>query len=345
MMASDYSKQRRFQRELYLDVLRLFATVGVISLHVFGEGYHLPIDTFNWCVAVVGDSLVRWSVPIFVMISGALFLKPEKEVTIQKIIHKYIPRLLIAYVFWWVAYTCFHFFLASFLENRIVFNSRFLAPPSHLWFLPMLMSVYLLIPILRKVAADKTLLNYSLLIWLIYLTTSFFLEKEIPQISKLFVMNIVVGYSGYYLLGYHLSQYKFHNRERLFLLIIGLIGVVITIMGSFLSSRHHGTHDVRFLFEISPHVVMMAAALFSLAKEYVPIKEDKLFCIVDYMRKDLFGIYLVHGFWLVVFNRSLFRDLSNHIISLPLIIVVVFVCSLFTTKFFRKVPLLKRVIE
>ncbi len=88
-------------RILYLDLLRLLATFGVIFLHVFATGFNGPIQHHDWYVALVGNSLVRWSVPIFVMISGTLFLNPDKEVSLRSILTKRIPRLLIAYVFWY----------------------------------------------------------------------------------------------------------------------------------------------------------------------------------------------------------------------------------------------------
>ena len=85
----------------YLDFLRLLATIGVISLHVFATDFNGTIQQYDWYVALIGDSLVRWSVPIFVMISGTLFLNPDKQVSLRSILTKRISRLLIAYVFWY----------------------------------------------------------------------------------------------------------------------------------------------------------------------------------------------------------------------------------------------------
>ena len=43
-------------RVLYLDVLRVLATFGVIFLHVGGTDYHLPVMQYGWIIAVVDDS-------------------------------------------------------------------------------------------------------------------------------------------------------------------------------------------------------------------------------------------------------------------------------------------------
>ena len=63
------------------------------------------------------------------------------------------------------------------------------------------------------------------------------------------------------------------------------------------------------------------------------------------VRNDLFGVYLVHAFWLMVINVPKYRDICDHIISLPLIAIVVFVLSLLTTKVIRMIPYFRKVVE
>ena len=279
------------------------------------------------------------------MISGALFLKPEKDITIKTLLTKYVKRLLVAYLFWWLAYCCFDVVIASVSAKTLEFSDGFLKPHFHLWFLPMLTGVYLLIPIMRKVAAEKKLLRYALTLWLIYLTVSFLLVCEVPQISHLFTMNWIVGYAGYFLFGYYLSTTILTKRQRYIIYALGVLGVLITVFGSIILSFHRGVDDEKFLSNISPQVVMMAAALFVLVKGVTPKVDGHVKRFVGYVRKDLFGIYLVHGFWLYIFNRPLFRDAVNTSISIPIIAVFVFVGSLYTTKFLRKTMLLKRFVE
>lgn len=97
-------QQKSNQRIVYLDLLRIMATFAVIFLHVTAVEVNSFSFSRNWYIATIGDSLVRWSVPVFVMISGALFLNSNKEVTCAEILKKRIPRLLLAYAFWSVLY-------------------------------------------------------------------------------------------------------------------------------------------------------------------------------------------------------------------------------------------------
>jgi len=338
-------EQSDVQRVVWLDVLRVIATFGVILLHVGGTDFHLPVGEHNWYIAVVFDSLVRWSVPIFVMISGALFLKPEKNITIKTLLTKYVQRLLVVYLFWWLAYSCFDVAIASMSAKMLVFKEGFLKPHFHLWFLPMLMGVYLLIPVLRKVASDAMLLKYALTLWLVYLTISFLLVREVPQISHLFAMNCIVGYAGYFLLGFFLATTSLKKKQRQAICALGLTGALITVMGSIILSFHRGMDDEMFLSNISPQVVMMATALFVLVKDIAPKVEDHVKRVVNYVRKDLFGIYLVHGIWLFLLNRALFRNVTNHLVTLPLITLAIFVGSLYTTKLLRLLSGFKRFVE
>ena len=339
-----HTEEKRPSRSFYLDVLRLVAMLGVIFLHVSAKEYHMYYLTYDWYLSVIGDSSVRWSVPLFVMISGALFLNPDKNVTYKDILRKYIPRLLLAYVCWSLLYTIFQIAVASFISKEFVFDTYFLRPYFHLWFLPMLMGVYLLVPLLRKISEDKVLLQYGLILWICVLAVAFFLVHEIPQISELFVVNLVLGFAGYFLLGHFVSQHTITKRQEGLIYAIGIAGLVITIGGNILLSRHLGMPTERFLPYLSPFVVMTATSLFVLAKQNEAALQKKLSSIVAYVRKDLFGIYLVHGMWLRLFNITFFRDLSNHLITFPLITLIIFAFSLYTAKLLRKIPFLRKIV-
>lgn len=333
------------ERKNYLDILKVIATFGVIFLHVFARCIKGPLNTYNWYVSVVGDSLVRWSVPIFVMISGALFLNPIKDLSTNIVINKYVKRLLMAYVFWYFFYCSFNFVRSYFSSSSLVIDYNLLEPEFHLWFLPMLMGVYLLIPILRKVASDIKLLIYALTIWSIYLTVSFILILDISQISNLFTMNIVVGYAGYFLLGYFLSLDLLLKQQRFALYFFSVIGALITIFGSVSSSLSQGFINTKYLYYISPQVLVMAAALFVFVKRHSSKFENSMKGFIDYVRKDLFGIYLVHIFWLNLIDNGIIRNMFNYAISFVVIALLVFIFSLYTTKLLRKIPFLSQFVE
>ena len=299
----------------------------------------------------MGNSMVRWSVPVFVMISGVLFLNPTKKITYQEILKKRVPRLLLAYVFWTVMYALFGFIMTDFdgFSIKHLIRRSIVAPRVHLWFLPMLMGVYLLIPVLRKIAQDRKLTRYVLVIWLIYISVGFFRYVEgfklVKHFHGLFNVNSVIGYSGYFLLGYYLSQQSFSKKQRIGVYLCGVIGAFVAIAGVFYVSLKNGEETERYWSNLSIQVAAMSTALFVFVKELAPKSGNMVLRFVDYVRKDLFGIYLVHLMWYDVVNTKAFRHCCSEIITLPLITVIIFILSLFTTKLIRMIPFLKKVVE
>lgn len=332
------------QRVAYLDILRLLATIGVIFLHVTCEGISENKFTSNWYVDIIFDGFVRWTVPIFVMISGTILLNPDKDVTTNSILTKRVPRLLRTWIFWLFLYPLLMIVGGSAMNGGVfTFSLQYLEPHFHLWFLPMLMGVYLLTPFLRRIVVDKKLLRYALIVWFCYITVSFVLVKDVPQISPLFAMNTVVGFSGYFLLGFSLSKQCFTKNDKLLIYSLGLIACVIILFGNQAAMRLGG--DEMFMNYLSPHVVMMSSSLFVLVQEKSQTYEGKMIRFLDYTRKDLFGIYLTHAFFIHILNRPTFRDITIHLITLPVLTIVIFFLSLYTTKCLRLIPFMRKVVE
>ena len=64
------------ERVLFFDLLRCVAAVAVIAIHVLAPYRNelgvIPMD--QWLTAVGVNSVTRWAVPVFILITGALML-------------------------------------------------------------------------------------------------------------------------------------------------------------------------------------------------------------------------------------------------------------------------------
>lgn len=129
------------KRIVYLDILRMVACLGVILIHVSDDEFQVSFPSLDWYISVVYESLAHWAVPVFVMVSGALFLNPNKALSIEILLKKYIPRLLYAYCFWWIFYGIVNTIVASVQRDSLVIRPSFFIPHFHLWFIPMLVCV------------------------------------------------------------------------------------------------------------------------------------------------------------------------------------------------------------
>ena len=332
------TKKMNSQRLYYLDILRFVGALGVIGIHASCKEIYTDFLSYNWYVSSIFDSLVRWAVPIFVMISGALFLQPTKEISLKNLITKNISRLLIVYLFWWLSYAILSSAWIFIFDKTFIFSLK--EPYYHLWFLPMLMGVYLFIPILRKISTDEKLIFYYLIVWYIYISGSFFfIFIDAPQIKELFNINSIIGYLGYFLLGYYISIHSISKKQQRIIYALGLLGLFITILGYICLSIYSGASATCFFKELSPHVILTTSALFVFIKEKSTNLSHKSLYFINHVRKDLFGIYLIHPAYLLICN--IFRNTCNHIITIPLSIIIAFIFSLYTSKLLRKTPLKK----
>lgn len=96
---------------------------------------------------------------------------------------------------------------------------------------------------------------------------------------------------------------------------------------------------------LSLHILIIAAAIFVLVKDIGNNEEGVVYRMCTYSRKDFFGVYLIHPLFLLLFDIPQIRDLSSHIITIPLISIIVFIMSLFAIKWMRCVPKLRKFIE
>lgn len=80
-------KAKEKNRILYLDYLRIISMVGVIIGHVvMQKWFDINVNSFEWTNLTIIDTFVRPVVPIFIMISGVLFLDNDKPLDIKNYI-------------------------------------------------------------------------------------------------------------------------------------------------------------------------------------------------------------------------------------------------------------------
>lgn len=87
-------------RITYINSLRLLATLSVVFLHTSAglldtRDITNSDDTF-WLSCYKYS--MQFSVPLFVMISGALFLNPAKEAGFSLLMRKYVKRIALALI-------------------------------------------------------------------------------------------------------------------------------------------------------------------------------------------------------------------------------------------------------
>ena len=242
-------------RVAYLDMLRIAATVAVVMIHVaVREWRSMDMHTAQWHALSFFGSISRWGTPIFVMISGALFLDERREVRLRRLFSKNILRILIAFVFWSAVYA-----VPFFLRDRSVFGliSNFLTGSYQLWFLYMIVGLYLIMPLLRRITSDRSALNYFLLLSLCFTFLLPMLGKAIRLADILLHKDgalyaglttgysnmrfyFTLGYVPYFLLGHALNTAQLSKKVERVIYAVGLLGFAATVWGTEWLSRSLG---------------------------------------------------------------------------------------------------------
>jgi surface polysaccharide O-acyltransferase-like enzyme len=349
-------KQNTVKHRIEFDYLRVMAILAVVILHVVGNNWgNCDKHSFNFIILTVFESLVRWGVPVFVMISGALFLK--KDSTIHMILTKYIFKLAIIFLFWSAIYALFDYFVTNKCYNYQTIIISTIKGHFHMWFLYMIMALYLIVPLLKKIVEDKTMTFY-------FLVLSFIFSFLIPQANELIALknntifetincvvsqlnfNFAVGYSGYFVLGYVLSNVKFKKSHKYIIYIGGFLGVIITALSTLLLCIKTNTPNELFFKNFTINVLITSVAIFVFATNHLNQEPQikGLHKALLLLSKCSFGIYLLHPLVLESFFSFFHIDtLSfNPIFSVPLFSLGIFILCAIVTMILQRIPIFNK---
>ncbi|MAE59838.1 MAG: hypothetical protein CMJ49_00620 [Planctomycetaceae bacterium] len=92
----------------YGDAVRLWGTIAVIVQHVaqIGMRTHDEVAGGMWWYLHLANSAAKWAVPLFVMLSGAIMLDPNRDEPLSTFYRKRFTRVGIPLVFFCGVYLC-----------------------------------------------------------------------------------------------------------------------------------------------------------------------------------------------------------------------------------------------
>jgi len=142
----------KLERLLQLDILRGVSIIGVILIHIIGSSFHFwNKGSLTWFVFLTLDQLFRFSVPLFVFISGyTLYSKYALNFKYREFYLKRVARVLPWYFVWsLIIYIYINLTVKSGFVNYPTWKLIFLGKVDyHLYFVSMIFQLYLLFPLL-----------------------------------------------------------------------------------------------------------------------------------------------------------------------------------------------------
>lgn len=335
------------------DFLRIIAALSVVVLHVSGQFImSYPVGSTEFCISNFINSVSRFGVPIFVMISGAIFLSEERTVSISRIWSKNILRLLIVFLIWSLGYYIFqslYYWHFDFWNQGLLRTlTGCIYASEHFWFLFMIMGLYALVPILRTWvhhASTKELYYFSALFVVFQILRTTFtvlLDKSlINKLSDMFTIVELSGYLGYFILGYLLTAHPVSSKIRLAVYSLTPIGIVVNYSVSHYLSNKNGLYTPGIYDCFGIFTFIHVIALFLFVTDLIPkeITNPKLSSCLKQLSMDTLGIYMMHVALLEYFVNE--NILFGHIHPVPgilLLSIICFVISGMVSAILRRIP-------
>ncbi len=341
-----------------VDIIRALAIFLVVLLHAAIEP--VPVSTEMTQESVVYflasnlyNSLATVSVPLFVMLSGALLLQPFKNEPVGVFLKKRFRRIGPAFVFWGAAYFAWRAFVnGEALTVNSVVQGILQGPYFHFWFLYMIIGLYLITPLLRVFVdhANSSLLRYIIVLW--------FVGVAINPLIGLFVgyridnaVFVIAGWVGYFLLGVYLQRVQV---RAVYLYLVMVLGFVWTLFGAWVMTYYVGGTSSYFFYDfLAGSVILSSAALFTLLLKVSPERfknrHAKVERLVTLVSSYTLPVYLFHVMVLESFEKGYFGfKLSvttlNPFVEIPLIAVLALFVSIGVVYLLKKVPVVKDII-
>lgn len=351
---------------VWLDVIRLVAMTMVIGVHCIDPFYISPtlgsIPEYQHWAALYG-SLLRPSVPLFVMMTGLLLL-PVRQQSLGRFYKKRIFRVLFPFLIWSVLYNMFPWFtgvlglpasiigdffcyvqgnesqaLADSLRDVAMIPFNFSFKENHMWYIYLLIGLYLYMPFFSAwiEKADKKTERIYLGIWFVSLFLPYMQEYISYYLygtstwNQFGMLYYFAGFNGYLLLGHYVKQGNDWSLAKTLCicLLLFAVGYGITYSGfsAAVANPSATEADMELFFTFcSPNVVCMTLAVFLLLQKVV-VKNRFLIRMLANMTRCGFGIYMVHYFLVGPAFLLIGRFDLPIPLQVPVMAVLIFLCA------------------
>jgi surface polysaccharide O-acyltransferase-like enzyme len=197
------------------------------------------------------NSIARSAVPLFIMLTGALLLQPNKaNEPLRVFFKKRWTRIGIPIIFWGAIFFAWDFLIRGQSPTLLFVLQGVLAGPYvHFWYVYVLVGLYLITPLLRIIVAHTNwrTIKYFLIIWfagtgILPLLT---LYASISPQAVWFRQNVflLVGLLGYFVLGAYVAKLTLRKSVLALMLILGSVW---TIIGTYFLIASLGEQDSQF---------------------------------------------------------------------------------------------------
>ena len=245
-----------------------------------------------------------------------------------------------------ISYEYNHITTAEILENWKGIIMQAIEGPYHFWYIYMMIGVYLLIPFLRRITENKTLMEVFIILFLVFeFLTNYgpvlpVIGTTIDEVLGYASFHFTLGYTGYFVAGYYFHKFSVSKRLEIILYIFGIIFLFGAGGLCFFTSINDsiGFNITSYLL---PNVAIESFAIYTFFVKRVskwnfkPFVKYTIEKISDYSS----GIYYIHALSLALIDwLGLSPTILSPFIMVPTMTFLAVIISMIVVWFIRKIP-------
>ena len=243
------------KRDWSVDVLRCVSCFMVCGLHSFifsmRYGFITDIGPTPWTHYFIHRMLFASPTVLFVMVSGIFFLSPDRNVTAKKIWKKNVIKMAFAYMFWSAIYAAYRIYMMDPVPDMTgeFLLKQWLVEPYHMWYIPMIIGLYILAPVMRPITAsgDTKLFRYIVMIFIggLILSTIYnwpavtaVEDSNIITVIDKTPMEAICQYPFWMMFGWIAYTYRPTRGLRYLIYLLGILAFIAGIWCNFYNWIH-----------------------------------------------------------------------------------------------------------
>ncbi|WP_260262000.1 acyltransferase [Vibrio intestinalis] len=289
------------QRIRFFDLLRCVAAVAVIAIHVLAPYRHelgqIPFD--QWLTAVSVNSVTRWAVPVFILITGALMLSDKRDFELGYYVKRRLGKVLVPFLVWSLFYAYLSGWSALGFDGQQAFEVLADSPNQatyyHLGFFYYFIPLYFVIPFFQWLVkrGNHEAIYAFVAIWLVT-SLLYLLRIDGPWSHQMWL------YSGYLPLGYLLFNKVPVTKNWLAVFTaLGIIALATTVYMVVQLSLTNGEYTVgRWLSYKTFNVILAASMVFILCRAVSNYLPERAHSVIALISRHSLGIYILHPIFL-----------------------------------------------
>lgn len=302
------NQSHHLRADIFLRALAILSVLGIHILSSFKKSPYLATSDHQ-VLAITLDQLFRFGVPLFVALSGyGLSQKFAKtEINLKHFWRSRLKKLLPAYLFWSLIFILIFVLVpwwsSSYSETNIIWQLMFGKADYHLYFVPMILQLYLLFPLIFWFYRKKPSLVFAgALLLQLFWYWRFGYHENTPVDLSFFAGDReqyvwATNWVFYFVLGMHLPkihQILAKNRALLVGLVISALGILAFQVNTAIFAINVEKLDPLIALRFTRYPVVLFASLAIIIMTWWAKKVRYVPLPLWWVGTKSYHIYLVH---------------------------------------------------